>query len=228
VESRARIPLARAPGKDVAAPEPVAHYTPPDSLHKIPRSSRLEGWKRGPADLHVHDTLERVYWDHRQGLYTLALSITRNTAEAEDAVQEACARLCATRARPNGKTVPYVFAAVRNAAVDLVRRRARAAVFVRGELPVESWEPVSIFNGLPESPEATAIDAEQHQLIREALDELPDDQREAVVMRVYGGLTFEEIAETLGEPLPTVASRYRRALERMGRAVKGMAGSDHA
>ena len=49
-------------------------------------------------------------------------------------------------------------------------------------------------------------------MLRRAVDELPDDQREAVVLRIYGQLSFEQMAEAVGEPLPTVASRYRRAL----------------
>jgi RNA polymerase sigma-70 factor (ECF subfamily) len=44
---------------------------------------------------------------------------------------------------------------------------------------------------------------------------LPDGQRQAVLMKIYGGMTFAEIAEVTGEPLQTIASRYRRALVRL-------------
>ena len=64
----------------------------------------------------MKETLERIYWDHRQGLYTLALAITRRPERAEDAVQDAFARLWTASRRPTGDPVPYVFAAVRNAA----------------------------------------------------------------------------------------------------------------
>lgn len=166
----------------------------------------------------MQETLERIYLDHRQGLYTLALAITRNPAAAEDAVQDAFARLWAADVRPEGTLVPYVFAAVRNAALDQVRRRARAAQYLAS---------ASIYNGLPEDPAAGIINAEQHRLVRDAVDALPDAEREAVVLRVYGGLTFDEMARTLGEPLPTVASRYRRALGKLGHAIQGIAESYH-
>jgi len=162
----------------------------------------------------VRETLEQVYRTHRQGLYTLALSITRCPNRAEDAVQDAFARLWQSDARP-GDAVPYVFAAVRHAAIDLARRAATAG----------RHEPASIFNGVPRAPAdpaATVIDAETHRRIRDAVESLPQAEREAVVLKVYGGLTFEQMADALGEPLPTVASRYRRALETLSRRIKGI------
>lgn len=161
----------------------------------------------------MQETLERVYLEHRQGLYTLALAITRNPAAAEDAVQDAFARLWGNPNRPEGNLVSYVFASVRNAALDQLRRRARAAAWL---------ESASIYSNLPEDPAASLIDAEQHHMVREAVDALPDAEREAVVLRIYAGLSFDDMAQTLGEPLPTVASRYRRALAKLGRVVKAV------
>ena len=48
-----------------------------------------------------------------------------------------------------------------------------------------------------------------------ALAELPDEQRQVIVLRIWGGLTLEETAEVVGVPAPTVASRYRYALQKM-------------
>lgn len=161
--------------------------------------------------------IERIYWERRQGLFTLALAITRCPAKAEDAVQEAFARLWRSAARPTGDLVPYVFAAVRNAAVDQVRRQE----------PSAAGESASIFNGLPPDPESAAITAEEHRLVREAVDALPDHQREAIIMHVYGSLTFDQMARALGEPLQTVASRYRRAIETLSQRIKGVAEPSH-
>ena len=158
----------------------------------------------------LRQAIERVYSDHRQGLYTLALAITRCPGRAEDAVQEAFARLWSRRIRPSGDLVPYVFAAVRNAAIDQVRRR-----------PPDAREPdASIYNGLPEDPSAASVTAERHRILEAAVLALPQEQREAVVLKIYGGLTFQQVAETLDAPLQTVASRYRRALEQIGRRVQ--------
>jgi RNA polymerase sigma-70 factor (ECF subfamily) len=158
----------------------------------------------------VREEIEAIYRRHRQGLFTLALSITRCPELAEDAVHDACARLLRLEARPDRDAVAYVFAAVRNAALDHARRRRPSLEY-----------PASIFDVRQTDPAVAAREAEQQRLAREAVDQLPLKQREAVVLRLYTDLTFEQIAETLGEPLPTVASRYRRALERIRRILEG-------
>ena len=149
----------------------------------------------------MRQELERIYRDHRQGLFTLALSIARCPDLAEDAVHEAFARLWQSKVRPKGDPVAYVFAAVRNVALELVRRHRR---------PVAAAE--SIFSRQPTDPASAAIQSERQQLVRRAVDGLPIRQRQVVVLRLHAGLTFQQIAETFDEPLQTVASRYRRAL----------------
>ena len=172
----------------------------------------------------MRDRLERLYREHRQGLFTLALAITRCPNRAEDAVHESFARLWESSARPSDP-VPYAYAAVRHAAIDLARRAAAQA----------KAETASIYNGsagtagvgilatdTEPGPDEDAITAEQQRRIRQAVDALPDAEREAIVLRIYAGLKFEQMAEVLGEPLPTVASRYRRALETLSRRIQGM------
>jgi len=160
----------------------------------------------------VRRQIEAIYRSHRHGLFTLALSITRRVELAEDAVHEACARLLRLGARPKGDAVAYVFAAVRNAALDAARRQRR-------------WTKLSdsIFDPGQADPAQAASHAEQQRLARDAVERLPLRQRQAVVLRLYANLTFEQIAETLNEPLATVAARYRRALERIKKTIEGTA-----
>lgn len=143
-------------------------------------------------------TTEQIYRLHRKGLFTLALSITRRPESAEDAVHEAMVRLCRSGKSPTGDPIAYVFAAVRNAAVDQNRKGRSVSIF---DLAEPSQEPVSALD-----------DLERDRLVADAIEELPDEQREAVVMHLYGGLTFQQVADVLEEPLQTIASRYRRAL----------------
>jgi len=158
----------------------------------------------------VLQEIEDIYRRHRQGLFTLALSITRRVDLAEDAVHDACARLLRSGKRPQGDPVAYVFASVRNAALEQARRRRPATGL-----------PESLFDPRQADPAAAASQSEQQRLAREAVDRLPLRQRQAVVLRLYANLTFQQIAETLGEPLPTVAARYRRALERIKKTIEG-------
>jgi RNA polymerase sigma-70 factor (ECF subfamily) len=149
----------------------------------------------------VTGTIEQIYRLHRKGLFTLALSITRRPESAEDAVHEAMVRLCRSGKSPTGDPVAYVFAAVRNAAVDQNRKGGLVSIF---DLAEPSQEP-----------ELALDDLERDRLVADAIEELPEDQREAVVMHLYSGLTFQQVAEVLDVPLQTIASRYRRALVKL-------------
>jgi len=188
----------------------------------------------------VRDALEAIYREHRQGLFTLALSITRRGDRAEDAVHDAFARLCRGTTQPAGDPVAYVYATVRNAAIDIIRSRTEPAVDTSaGALAGSGGEQghwaggsgagqstgavtvsgrLSIYNGYDPalSEGATvAIAAETEQIVRDAVDNLPDPQRNILVIKLYGALTFDQIAQSRGEPLSTVASRYRRALGKL-------------
>lgn len=148
--------------------------------------------------------LEQLYLRHRQGLYSLALAVTGCPAAAEDAVHEAFARLCRRAPGEARSESAYVYAAVRNAALDY-RRRSRSAPSAADALFNGGW----LRNG------SSAEERERDQLIRKVVDELPEEQREAVVLRIYAGLTFDEMGEAAGAPVATMAARYRRALERL-------------
>ncbi len=139
----------------------------------------------------------------------MALSITRCPELAEDAVHDACARLLRLRASPRTDPVAYVFASVRNAALDLARRRRPSREY-----------PASLFDPRQTDPALSAGETEEQQSARRAVDSLPLRARQVVVLRLYANLTFEQIAETFGEPLATVASRYRRALERIKQSLE--------
>jgi RNA polymerase sigma-70 factor, ECF subfamily len=152
----------------------------------------------------VAETLEQVYGRHRQGLFTVALSITRCAARAEDAVHDAFVRMCRNSAgEGKGDLVAYAYAAVRNAAIDQ-RRRMKAQPKMD-----------SIFNGDHDAAERGAIEAEREAVVAAAIQDLPEEQREAVVLRIYAQLTFAQIAQVVDAPLQTVATRYRRSLERL-------------
>ncbi len=155
--------------------------------------------------------LETIYREHRQGLFSLALSVTGEPGLAEDAVHDAFVKLCRRSGPSPDDGVAYAHAAVRHAAID--RRRKRGP---------RSGDPASLFNGRSASPaaEATdpadhAADAETQRRLRDAIDALPGPARDVIVMRVFGQLTFEQIARALGEPLGTVTCRYQRTVARL-------------
>jgi len=136
-------------------------------------------------------------------LFSLAMSVTHSRSAAEDAVHEAFVRLL-SRGRPQaGREVAYVYRAVRNAAIDALRKRTPAVL---------DASPDALFDGSHRDVADEAADREQSERLSRAVEALADEQRHVVMMRVFGELSFREIAEALDEPLQTVVSRYRRAL----------------
>lgn len=160
--------------------------------------------------------LEEIYRSDRRALFALALSVTRRPAMAEDAVHEAVVRLAGKGCPPEGDARAYVFRSVRNAALDQLRA-------VRRGVAGKTLPPPSAVNGsgLPifvdpgPCPAEQSEQHEQRRRLRSAVQTLPDAQREAVVMKVFGGLTFQQIAEASDAPLSTIASRYQRGLARL-------------
>ena len=174
--------------------------------------------------------LESIYREHRQGLFTLALSITRQRDRAEDAVHDAFARMLrAEQSRSiQGDRVAYAFASVRNAAIDIMRKRSELAIEA---MAGESSDSESIYArfqpdaaSIPGGPaDQSVISAETQSLVRQALSELPDATRQVLTMKLHADLTFEQISQAMNEPLSTVASRYRRALDKLKERLQPVA-----
>lgn len=152
--------------------------------------------------------LERLYDEHAQALFAFLLNLTRNEADSRDLLQEVFVKLARQPGRLENVREPRAFLLrlAHNAAVDLIRRN-RTREKYNLEIAVES---VSVF--VPSSdPDARAF----RDGLDRALAELPPDQRAVVHLKLWEGLTFEAIAETLNIPLNTAASRYRYGLDKL-------------
>ncbi len=147
--------------------------------------------------------LEQVYRQHRQALFSLALTITGCSGLAEDAVHDAFVRLCEMQKSPSGRLAAYVFASVRNSAVDCCRRAKR-------ELKLAG----TLFAEIPKIRVADISPATEDAAVRlrHEIESLDESTREIIVMKIYGEFTFDEISKVLDTPPATVATRYRRAL----------------
>jgi RNA polymerase sigma-70 factor (ECF subfamily) len=97
-----------------------------------------------------------------------------------------------------------VFATIRRRAIDLARREDARSRREQAHFELDArW-----FNGDGDGPE---MDVE----LERAVKLLPDIYQEVVVLKVWGGLTFQEVAEQIGVPMNTAASRYRYGVERL-------------
>jgi RNA polymerase sigma-70 factor, ECF subfamily len=144
--------------------------------------------------------IERLYQQHGAALVLFGTTIVGERSLAQDAVQQVFLRLIETDSiRRASDPAAYLFASVRNQLVNETRVRQRSV-----------WlDPEIAWFDPPERDYA----AEEN--LRQALRQIPDDQRQVIVLHIWGELTFSQIADVLGINSNTAASRYRYAIEKL-------------
>jgi RNA polymerase sigma factor (sigma-70 family) len=148
--------------------------------------------------------LGRLY---RQHAPALCLYARQWGGSAEDLVQDAFVRL-AKQSPPPEKVLPWLYRVVRNEALTAHRGASRRRQRERRASMPEAWF----------SSAEDCLDAEEATRL---LGELPLELREAIVARLWGGLTFEEIAELLGCSLPTAHRRFQAGLTQLRERLEG-------
>jgi RNA polymerase sigma-70 factor (ECF subfamily) len=134
------------------------------------------------------------------------------SADAEDAVQAGFIRFWKRQPDARPADYPLLYAAVRSAALDLLRSQDRRSRRETAFQQTSGEEPWALFESSLEQKEDAAM-------IEQALGQLPQEQREVLVLRIWGELTFAEIATALGDSINTVASRYRYGLDALRRIL---------
>jgi RNA polymerase sigma-70 factor (ECF subfamily) len=158
---------------------------------------------------------EETVLPHLDAAFNYARWLTRDEAEAEDVVQDACVRAMRFfSSLRDDDARAWFFTIVRNTWHN--RRARRASVMEAAQV-----------NKAPDDQPDTALDPEaqllqQHTVtrVRAALDALPVDFREAIVLREIEGLSYKEIAAVVQVPIGTVMSRLSRARERLLAVMK--------
>lgn len=163
--------------------------------------------------------LGRLYDLLARPLYSLALRLTRDAAEAQDIVQDVFLQLwhkASDYSAARGSVFTWAATLTRNRAIDRIRMRKRRTEIVK-ESAADIHEAAA---GIREDTAADAAGArEEAAVVRAALDRLAPEQRAAVELAFFGGLTQQEIATRLNEPLGTVKARIRRGLLKLRDAL---------
>jgi RNA polymerase sigma-70 factor (ECF subfamily) len=157
-----------------------------------------------------------LYDRHATAVYSLALRIVRDAAEAEDVTQEVFAQVWSQARRfdsSRGSVAAWLVMMARSRALDRLRRKQAVLKPGPGE---------HILAEIPDdtpSVELLAASEEEARSARAALAALPSAERTALELAYYEGLTQSEIAARTGQPLGTVKTRIRSALRRIREAM---------
>jgi RNA polymerase sigma-70 factor, ECF subfamily len=154
---------------------------------------------------HDHDEWKQWFSLHGPKLLLCARQWTRSLADAEDVVQEAFVRYWRHQRHLPGEPQALLVTSVRRAALDLARREGRRAAR-------EERADGGLAERNAHFDPAPGEDGERREQIERALGDLPPEQREVLVLKIWNELTFEQIAEVLDLSPNTAASRYRYGL----------------
>jgi RNA polymerase sigma-70 factor (ECF subfamily) len=149
---------------------------------------------------------------HKNKVFTTVLLIVKDTYTAEDLLQDTFIKAIHTmksgRYNEEGKFSSWICRIAHNLAIDFFRKEKRNPT-------IEMEDGSNVFNTLAfaeESIESLQIKEDTHKRLRELIQQLPEAQKEVLIMRHYADMSFQEIAETTGVSINTALGRMRYAL----------------
>ena len=153
---------------------------------------------------------EETVLPHLDAAFNYARWLTRNDAEAEDVVQDACVRAMRFfSSLRDDDARAWLLTIVRNTWYSRASRRAKLSTGRPLNEAQDQWPDQAL------DPEERLVQQHTVSLVRRALEQLPVDFREVIVLREIEGLSYKEIAAVAGVPIGTVMSRLARARERL-------------
>lgn len=181
----------------------TTEYAPAEDRHKLQQLL-----------IHIADgereALAELYQRTRAAVYGLALSYLKNAHDAQDLTQDVYVQVWdrAEQYRLTGSPMGWLLAVCRNLCLMRLRREERHAA-----LSEEEWDAIPA--------RECGLDADERALLQSALASLADEERRVVLLHAVTGLKHREIAALLELPLPTVLSKYHRALKKMRSFLEG-------
>lgn len=165
------------------------------------------------------EAFTQFYRRSSAGLFSLALRMMGDASEAEDVLQDSFSYMWRKAATYDpARSSPFTWAVMitRNKAIDRLRTRQRQT-----RIAEKAVEECLAFDGTDDASAREPERREQCAAVRAALAEISGEQKQAVELAFFGGLTHEQIAERLTTPLGTIKARIRRGLVRLRDALKG-------
>ena len=150
------------------------------------------------------EAMEEIYRAACAHIYGFALSILKNPYDAQDVLHDCCVAAWqgAEEYRAQGKLLAWLLTITRNLCLQRLRQRRRTA-----ELSMEDWERALA--------DRSGLTAEDKSVLAACMERLSDEERQIVTLHALSGFRHREIAALLELPLPTVLSKYSRALKKL-------------
>jgi RNA polymerase sigma-70 factor (ECF subfamily) len=164
--------------------------------------------------------LEILVKRHQRNVYTAIYLMVKNRALAEDIFQETFIKIVNTlrsdKYNEEGKFAPWAARVGRNLAIDYIRKMKR-------DVTITDSEGNNIFNYISiaeESNEDKIIRSQSEHNIRQLVKRLPEEQRQVLIMRQWGNMSFQEIADATGVSINTALGRMRYALNNLRKMLE--------
>lgn len=170
-------------------------------------------------------SLSELHERYASVLHATAYRILHNAADAEDVVQEAFVQIWQKAAMfdlARGKPLTWAITLTRNKAIDRLRRVQR-----RHRLQDDAEREALVWHRLDASSGEVAVARETSARVRTAVIQLSAEQRHAIELAFFSGLTQQQIADQLDEPLGTIKARIRRGLTKLRRILSAHPDSSH-
>jgi RNA polymerase sigma-70 factor (ECF subfamily) len=167
------------------------------------------------------EAFQALYDRYGDLVYSVSLRVVGDTHVAQDVTQDVFLRVWRRPAlfdAARGKFVTWLLSVARNRSIDERRSQGRR---LRHEAPPSTEEEDTIASrDERDDPAVATVLADERRAVRRAMDVLPPEQRLAIQLAYFGGLTQQEIANTLGQPLGTVKTRIRLGMQKMRGALE--------
>jgi len=173
--------------------------------------------------------LEELFVRYKRPILNYALRILRNLADAEEVVSETFYNLVNKHDnyRVQAKFSTWLYTIAHNIACDKIRKKARVVfLWFRKDAQSEELEQIDLPD-TKDTPDLRAEQAEAAELVKQAVQSLPPAYREAVILREYQGLDYQEISKVMGCSLAKVKVLIFRARERLRRQLQPIMGETY-
>lgn len=155
------------------------------------------------------DAVAGLFQQTKAAVYGFSLSILKNMQDAEDVLQDTYIKIyrASGNYKPNGNPMPWIFTIARNLSLMKLRERKKIEI-----IPWEGWN-------WPD--DGSPITAEDKLILAAAMETLSEEERQIIMLHAVAGFKHREIAGLMELPLPTVLSKYHRALRKLRIKLQG-------